>query len=387
MSQVTKRRMRVLAAASAAAMVGLVWLVVKAWGVQSSWALAALANPVGLAALLWLLGGMVFLGILVAVLIRLQPEKLHGHPRVLHGDQDGTATVEFVLLMPIGLLIVLVITQAALLFQANMVVNYAAFAAVREASVALSLDLPEEGGTQSGKHNLVNNPDYPLAGGSTKLDLIKRTACLALVPISGECDSPPDADSSGSTSTDFMDPGGRAVAAATTAALQSPDATNTAWQDMEARYNYSTSSWPWVGRVEKKYNYALRYTQITLAEPEHWRDGNPDNDCPYSNSKPITGYDNWNWDTGNYQETINGTTYTNGIPFCPHFAAQRDYYKWEELHLRVIYQFLLDVPYAGPLLGGTAASVPGITGTAWLAEIHATSSIMNEGGPDEKPKS
>lgn len=382
MSQTTKRRMRVLAIASAAATVGLVWLVVKAWGVHASWAVAALENPVGRLALLWFLGGMVVLGVLVAVMIRLQPEKLHGHPRVLHGDQDGTASVEFVLLMPIGLLIILIITQAALLFQANLVVNYSAYAAVREASVALSLDLPDEGGMC----NLVNNPDYPLSGGSTKLDLIKRAACLALMPISGYCDSPPDSSSTGS-STDFTDPGGSGVAAAASGAVQSTDANNKSWQAMEDMYAYAKGSFGFVGAAEKKYNYAMKYTQINLAEPEHWRTGDPDLNCPYARSKNPQDYNDWNWDTGNFVYVVDGKTFVNGIPYCPYFSSQMDFYKWEELHVRVIYQFLLDVPYAGPLVGGTAAQVPGINHTAWQMEIRAIGNLMNEGGPDPKPKS
>jgi len=366
MSQTAKRRIRLLAVASVLSLVGIGFLAVKFWEAKASWALVALDNPVARWALLWLLGGMVVLGILVAVMIRLQPARLHGHPKALHGDQDGTATVEFVMLMPFALLITLLITQAALLFQANMTVNYAAYAAGREASVALSLDLPNEGGM----HNLVNNPDYPLSGHSTKLDLIKRAACLALIPVSGVCDTPPAPDPGIDTLTDLTDPGGQVIADQTKALFSS----------------FGADTHGWMGRVQKKYNYALRYTEVTMDKPQHWiDDGNPDTGCPYSASKPITGYENWNWDTGNFQETINGTTYTNGLPYCPHFDAQMDYYKWEELHVHLKYQFLLDVPYTGILLGGTKVQVPGVQGMSWQVEIKTNCDVMNEGGPDPKP--
>jgi len=55
--------------------------------------------------------------------------------RRFHGDQSGTAMLEFVLLLPWALMIFLILIQAGLLYSANFHVGYAAFCAARSAMV------------------------------------------------------------------------------------------------------------------------------------------------------------------------------------------------------------------------------------------------------------
>jgi len=111
-------------------------------------------------------------------LIRLHPRGRRTPPRV---DEAGVVTVEFALVMPVILFLILILTQTALLMAAQFFVHYAAFAAVRVAVVQIPRDLSAVGGEA---HNVID-----AAPGSPKFDAMTRAAQIAVMPISGRDES------------------------------------------------------------------------------------------------------------------------------------------------------------------------------------------------------
>ena len=95
-------------------------------------------------------------------------------------DVDGTATVEFVLVTPILLFMVLTLVQTMLVMTGNIYVHYAAFAATRSALVQIPVnDQPRDG----------EQPNFIMASpDSLKYNAIRRAAVFALVPVSGRLD-------------------------------------------------------------------------------------------------------------------------------------------------------------------------------------------------------
>ena len=104
------------------------------------------------------------------------------HRLRLLGDTDGTATVEFVLVTPILLFMVLMLIQTMLVMTGNIYVHYAAFAATRSALVQIPVDdRPRDG----------ERPNLIIASpASFKYNAIRRAAVFALVPVSGRLDVP-----------------------------------------------------------------------------------------------------------------------------------------------------------------------------------------------------
>lgn len=116
------------------------------------------------------------LGGVILVMIRLRPAGRGVRPWQLHAARDGAAAFEFVLVLPVALMILLVVAQSALLFNANMVVQYSAYATVRVASTLI----PQEIGNEL--RNLVNNPDSASVPASTKLARLRRAAATLRKP-------------------------------------------------------------------------------------------------------------------------------------------------------------------------------------------------------------
>lgn len=94
--------------------------------------------------------------------------------RVMVGGEGGAAIVEFALILPILLLLVLLMAQSSLLMSGNLCVHYSAFCAARSAIVnvpaSLSADEPV---------NYVAEE-----GGSAKLQRIRQAAIWTLMPVS-----------------------------------------------------------------------------------------------------------------------------------------------------------------------------------------------------------
>ncbi|MFW6060836.1 MAG: TadE/TadG family type IV pilus assembly protein [Phycisphaeraceae bacterium] len=96
----------------------------------------------------------------------------------LRRDQRGTATMEFVLVFPIVLGLVLVLIQTTLVMAGNYFVHYAAFAATRSATTTIPADRPT--------WSVEPRNQITLSRGSGKFDRIRSAAVLALLPVSGE---------------------------------------------------------------------------------------------------------------------------------------------------------------------------------------------------------
>jgi len=364
MKRTGKGRLLVLGVAGALASVGIVWLAVTAFGRAPQWLAAAAVSPLAVRCIVLMVGGVGVLGLVAALLVAMRPRTKPAEGG-LHPDQGGTAAVEMTLLFPFALMIFLTVTQAALLFNANMVVHYAAFTAARMATVVVPMEIYDEG------RNLVYGPDQ---GISEKREMIRRAAVLALVPISGQVRA------SGGGAGEVSLPGA-------TPDKRVSDAVKGA-MDLRDSSEDPDWGWGWPRRVRAQYAYAdslctkdgaeMPVTQLELAPPEHWKDGNPDPDCPYRHHRRDE-WTLWGWD---YE------------PYCPYYHRDLpiwDFWYWEFLDVRVTYQFLLQIPFARRFLGDQI-TVPNLDydvkkGRPYAAQIRVVGSLSNEGGPELWPKS
>lgn len=102
----------------------------------------------------------------------------------LPADNRAVATIEFTLVLPVLLFMILLLTQTTLLMGGNMFVHYAAFAATRSAIAYIPQDtttatqLPIRGAGDPA--NL-----FTASPGRIKYDAIHKAAYLALLPVSG----------------------------------------------------------------------------------------------------------------------------------------------------------------------------------------------------------
>lgn len=92
--------------------------------------------------------------------------------------QRGTSVLEFALVLPLLLLLLLTIMQFSLLYNAGQVVQYAAHAAARSAIVYVPSDVPSDEGISDPSLQLT------LSNESAKYATIKKAAALACVGIS-----------------------------------------------------------------------------------------------------------------------------------------------------------------------------------------------------------
>jgi len=328
----------VLASASVAATAGTVWLAVQALEEAPDWVATAAASPLAVRCLVVIVAGLAVLGLLAALAVRARVALRL--PRGFHADQGGTAAIEMAFVLPLALMVFLVITQSALVFNANMVVHYATYAAARVATVVVPMELD---GWE--RWNLVSNPDVGTSAASQKLEMIRQGAVLALVPVSSRQGA--DAAAMGGGSAASID-----------------GATRSAFSALGGRDR------AWFKRIEAQHAYADAYTKIEIAKPEHWRGGNLDEGCPYRQTDWQHEWGEHGWESYSY---------------CPYHPDRMDYHYFEDLHLRVTYQFLLEIPYAGRIFGQTM-SLPGATGTKYATEIKVHVSLSNEGGWEVQPR-
>ena len=94
--------------------------------------------------------------------------------------ERGVLTLQFVLLVPLLMMLLTTILQIALLIQAKFVVNYAAFCALRSAIVSIPAEMTSPESRRTESHNQINFNDEH----SAKLDAIRRAAALPLTAIS-----------------------------------------------------------------------------------------------------------------------------------------------------------------------------------------------------------
>ena len=377
-----KRRLMVLGAFSALSAVGIAYLTVKARGLAPQWFATAAASPLAVRCLVIMGVGVLALALAAAVMVRREPRDRRARVRDLPGDQGASAALQMVLLLPVACIMFLVIIQAALLFNANMVVHYAAFGAARVATTAVPLDLGGEG------RNLVYNPDYTGGGGysgafSEKLERIRRAAVLAVVPISADLDLEA-ADAGGLA--------GEAVEAASALAYARllptrADEDPTWLRQLEEIYRTGAGGFEkpwWINRIRRQYAYANAsvafagqdggrtelITDVQLAKPAHWRDGDPNPDCPYRHHRRGE-WTQWGW---------------SYVPYCPYWEDRMDYWYWEDLAVQVDYKFVLSVPLARVALADADGRMDVGGERAYFARIRALGVLTNEGGPELRPE-
>jgi len=111
---------------------------------------------------------------LIAGLIVMR--RLHRHqPRANPiTDSSGTATIEFALVFPILLFMMLMLTQTTTLMAGNIFVHYSAYAATRTAIVQVPTEYSDDQANR-----------FTADPGHIKYDTIQRAAALALVPVGG----------------------------------------------------------------------------------------------------------------------------------------------------------------------------------------------------------
>ena len=224
----SRRHYRVSASATVVgvAVLGLcvVWAVVAC---GDNWLGRALRDPLSLKAGGAALLSLVALYLVVGVMWRL------GRTRRRPGGQSGTAAIEFVLLFPVALCIVLVMIQSVLVVTGNIVVHYAAYAAARAAVVWV----PEKVSYEEPR-NVVGNPAY-----SAKMLHIRGAAVEVLKAVS--------ASASGA--------GGAGEAPGSVVLKEGYDR-------FFSLHNRPTPRWVQT-MLPGKYDYAWEYTEVTLAPP------------------------------------------------------------------------------------------------------------------------
>jgi Flp pilus assembly protein TadG len=144
---------------------------------SQNWLWQALTSPLSRLCLAILLVGTVLLILGVRALVRLRRRQPPAQ-RSLAGDQSGSAMMEFVLVFPIVLFLILLLTQTTLVMAGNLYVHYAAFTAARSAVVVIPADYSAQDGEPS--NTITPAPNF------AKYDRIRLAAVWALVPVSGK---------------------------------------------------------------------------------------------------------------------------------------------------------------------------------------------------------
>jgi hypothetical protein len=155
-------------------------------------------------------------------------------------SECGSVTIEFAIALPIALMLVLLMTQAALLMGGNICVHYAAYCAARSAIVQIPSDLSS-----------AEPPNVLDAPGAAKMDSIRDAAIWALMPVSCSNRDYPSGDDGGLASgvRSFMTYYG-------STGLTTGGSTGGGWYDRADLPTY----------LGRKRAYAEDHTEITMYE-------------------------------------------------------------------------------------------------------------------------
>jgi hypothetical protein len=145
-------------------------------------------------------------------------------------SQDGTAMIEFALVLPILLMLTLVLIQSSLVMGGNLCVHYSAYCAARSAIVIVPRPLAGEDANQVSP-----------AADMGKMYRIKRAAVWALLPVSSDYSSATAGDA---------------------AVIQS------GLRDFFNSYGYEAPGWAGV-RMSRRLGYAEAHTQVELDPPQN----------------------------------------------------------------------------------------------------------------------
>jgi hypothetical protein len=164
------------------ALAGAVLLAPSLHGYEG-WLMQAIASKSFKFAAIVLVASTLILGLLLAVLWRIG----QAGRQVKRTGQEGVAILEFVLVLPVTLFIVMLMVQATMLMAGNLCVHYAAFCAARAAVTTIPLNLS---GDPSGLCQNLDEVHKTGPGetwnvcGDLKLQRIREAALYALAPIS-----------------------------------------------------------------------------------------------------------------------------------------------------------------------------------------------------------
>jgi hypothetical protein len=147
--------------------------------------------------------------------------------------QGGSAMIEFVLVLPIALMIVLVMVQSTLLMGGNLCVHYAAYCAARSAIVQIPRWVPDHQAPYEPANQMLD-PDA-----SGKYRKIHLAAAYAVMPVACGSEEVPGGDDGGLGSEIERLFGGYGLAAP-------------GWVD---------------DRLARKLSYAYDYTTVELSDP------------------------------------------------------------------------------------------------------------------------
>ena len=220
--------------------IGLIGLIVGGgilgivWGLEDlpSWLRSGLLSSTTLLAagiVLACLVGLIGMGWGLVVARR------HRSSRALLGGEDGVAMIEFVLVFPFLLMLVLIMIQSSMLMVGNLMVHYSAYCGVRSAIVYVPDSIGLEG---------PSNPSSSAAG-SYKHQRIREAVLWALLPA---------------CPTDEKYAGGQ-------------------WELVEGvdsifrAYGEETPHWART-MLDRKMNYAEQNTTVSLDEPDIWYTSN-----------------------------------------------------------------------------------------------------------------
>lgn len=146
---------------------------------QSDWLMQALTSDLSKLCIAILVVALVVLLLCLKAMLRFGKEAKVQHRQNLLHDNAGVATIEFCLVLPIALFMILLLAQTTLAMAGNMYVHYSASAATRAAIV----QIPQDYGGASARNMISNSP------GDEKYEAIRRAAVFALVPVSGRGES------------------------------------------------------------------------------------------------------------------------------------------------------------------------------------------------------
>ncbi len=286
-------------------------LVVALATLAAAWALAARGSAwwaVALRSALSVRCGLILLAGAAALAVIGRAMSALGRPvrRPMGADQRGVAMLEFALLFPIAMTIVLTMVQSAMLMTGNLMVHYGAYCAARSAITWVPKDLtPDEHGVWEPRN--VVRPE----GESFKRQQITAAAVLGVLPTAGR---PGDVES------------GYAV------------------RNVAARVHEAFNRRPFPARWDRllglRYTYAAnsRHTWVELSEPT-WE---PDDTIDDAADGRLDGrYDN---QTG--------------------LAA---YGETEDIRVTVHHQFYLSTPYVNAIFGDEIVGNPGHYATEIVA--------------------
>ncbi|MCK4276034.1 MAG: pilus assembly protein [Phycisphaerae bacterium] len=216
------------AAVVAAGLIAALGGSAAAWGGPGrSYLTEALLSALSVKCFALAIGCALGLGVIGAMLLRPVAAL-----RRRRGSQEGVAMLEFALVLPIALMLVLVMAQSSLLLGANVCVHYAAYCAARTAIVTVPAEF------------LTEPPNETSGEGGPKWERIRQSAVWALMPIAcGSSYYPSSADAG--ILTDGLD-------------------------EFFAAYGRTTPAWATNTRVlSGKLSYASdsQYTTVTLGPP------------------------------------------------------------------------------------------------------------------------